>query len=239
MNTDVHTLSGAYALDALDEAEAEDFRLHLADCPACEQEVRELQRVAARMGAAETVQAPAYLRARVLAAVDRTPQLRPTVPSIDRASRQRSRRPRLLMMAAAAAVLVAAGGAIGVRAVLESQQEELDAAAAQVFEAPDARTFTAPTSNGGELVVAVSPSRQEVALDTRQLPELEGDQVYQVWAVRGEAVLGSAAVLEDLDDGAAMAAPVAGTQMAITVEPAGGSKKPSGDPIITVDPAAV
>lgn len=237
MNTDVHTLSGAYALDALDAGEAEEFRSHLADCPACDQEVREFQRVAARLGAVETVAAPAYLRARVLAAVDRTPQLPPTIPSIVERSPQRRWRPRLMMLAAAA-VLVA-GGAVGVGVALDSRQAELDAAAAQVFEAPDARTLTAPTSNGGELVVAVSPSRQQVALDTRRLPALEDGQVYQVWAVQGDVVLSSAAVLDDLDEGAAMAAPDDGTQMAITVEPAGGSEKPSGDPIVTVDPAAV
>ena len=43
MSTDLHTLSGAYALDALSAEEAEEFRTHLDGCQACREEVRELQ----------------------------------------------------------------------------------------------------------------------------------------------------------------------------------------------------
>ena len=43
MTTDVHTLSGAYALDALSDQEAADFREHLRGCQACRDEVRELR----------------------------------------------------------------------------------------------------------------------------------------------------------------------------------------------------
>src|ERR671929_154341 len=53
--TDVHTLSGAYALDALDPEEASEFRAHLEGCAACRQEVRELRDAAASMGAAAAV----------------------------------------------------------------------------------------------------------------------------------------------------------------------------------------
>jgi len=77
MTIDLHTLSGAYVLDALSPDEAEEFRLHLEQCQACRDEVRELQQAAATMGAREALTPPAELRARVLAAADRQPQLPP------------------------------------------------------------------------------------------------------------------------------------------------------------------
>ncbi len=70
MSTDLHTLSGAYAVDALSDEEARRFDTHLEDCQACRDEVRELQEAAARMGASEAVAPPPALRARVLAAAD-------------------------------------------------------------------------------------------------------------------------------------------------------------------------
>ncbi|NUR09976.1 MAG: zf-HC2 domain-containing protein, partial [Nocardioidaceae bacterium] len=68
MTIDLHTLSGAYVLDALSAEEAEEFRLHLEGCAACRDEVRELRQAAAEMGASEALAPPAALRARVLAA---------------------------------------------------------------------------------------------------------------------------------------------------------------------------
>ncbi len=42
--TDVHALSGAYAVDALDDLERAHFERHLADCADCQAEVASLQR---------------------------------------------------------------------------------------------------------------------------------------------------------------------------------------------------
>jgi anti-sigma-K factor RskA len=77
MSTDLHTLSGAYAIDALSAEEAQAFDTHLEECQACRDEVRELQQAAALMGASEARAAPPALKARVLAAADQLPQLPP------------------------------------------------------------------------------------------------------------------------------------------------------------------
>ena len=58
MSTDLHTLSGAYAVHALSEEEARLFDAHLEGCQACRDEVRELQDAAARMGASEAATGP-------------------------------------------------------------------------------------------------------------------------------------------------------------------------------------
>ena len=49
----------------------------------------------------------------------------------------------------------------------------------------------------------------------------------------------NAAVLDTGTTGAAMGLPGADTEIAVTVEPRGGSKLPTTQPIATVDPASV
>ena len=44
---DIHALSGAYAVDALDDIERAQFERHLAECPACTSEVASLREAAA------------------------------------------------------------------------------------------------------------------------------------------------------------------------------------------------
>jgi anti-sigma-K factor RskA len=234
MSTELHTLSGAYAIDALSAEEAAAFRKHLDACPACCQEVRELRSAAARMGASESVAPPEHLKARVLEAADRTPQLPPRVSPIA-AVRSRRWTPRLLV--AAAALVLVAGGAIGIAQIQGDDARQPAAGVVQVFEAPDARQVEVETSHG-PLKVATSGSEGEMAVDTSSLVELDDQHVYQVWTVvEGEPL--PVTVLEEPGSGAHMPMPDPGTQVAITVEPAGGSEKPTTDPIAQLDPSEV
>lgn len=243
MSTELHTLSGAYAINALSAEEAADFERHLEQCPACRDEVRELQDAAARMGASEAIVAPAALRTRVLAAADRAPQLPPKVVQL----RRRGARGWLpKVVGAAAAVLLAVTGTV---AVLNSQDPDpsppvagprVDSGTSEVaavFEAPDAHTAAMRTMNGGRLVVATSAEFGQMAVRTSGLPRVEG-RAYQMWAIRnGRAT--SVGVVEDLRAGKVMPMPPAGTTVALTIEPAGGSKQPTQEPIITMDPESV
>ena len=232
MSTDLHTLSGAYAIDALSAEEAAQFEQHLEQCQACRDEVRELQAAAATMGASEAVAPPSALRARVLAAADRQPQLPPQVTPIERV-RSRGWLPRVASLAAAVVLVV------GVVLVVKNMQDSPAPPAAapsvsQVFDAPDARTRNEVTSNGGRLKVATSAEFGQMAVSTRGLPKLE-HRTYQMWALRnGHAT--SVGLLDDPEVGKVMPLPAAGTEVAITIEPTGGSKTPSLPPIITVDP---
>ncbi|WP_148570729.1 anti-sigma factor [Nocardioides caldifontis] len=236
MTADVHTLSGAYALDALSPEEAAEFRSHLEGCAACRDEVRELRRAAALMGAAEAEPPPPELKARVLAAADRTPQQPPRLDLRPRERGAQPRRWRTWVAAAAAAVVVAGGAAVTVDALRDD--EPVPTAVEQVFEAEDARTATVETANGGRLTVGVSPSRNEMAVDTSGLPDPGEGRVYQIWAVHGTEMV-SAAVLDDVEAGAAMGMPEEDTEVALTVEPAGGSEQPTSAPIVQVDPRDV
>jgi anti-sigma-K factor RskA len=235
MSTDLHTLSGAYAIDALSEEEAREFDRHLQECPACREEVRELRAAAAKMGAAEAVTAPPALKARVLAAADQLPQLPPRVSPLQSV---RKRRWSARLVAAAAVVVLALGGGV---AVLESQRGENQGGVAptvtQVFQAGDAHTKTVQTDHGS-VTVATSPSMGRMAVRTDGLRALSGKHVYQLWAIHGGTPT-SAGVVKDLKAGAAMAMPSRGTTVAITVEPEGGSEQPTTAPFVTVDPRSV
>ncbi|RYU13158.1 anti-sigma factor [Nocardioides iriomotensis] len=237
MSTELHTLSGAFALDALSHEEAREFRTHLEGCAVCRQEVRELRDAAARMGQVEALAPPPELKVRVLATADRTPQKPPKVTPLSGTTPARRRwAPRLA--AAAAALVVLAGGAIGVGSLLGGDDESgLQAAVVQVFQAGDAHVAEVETSHG-PLRVATSAGKAEMAVDTSDLRSLDSAHVYQLWSIENGSPV-SVGILDDPSTGAAMAMPAAGTEVAITVEPAGGSEQPTTDPIAQLDPASV
>jgi anti-sigma-K factor RskA len=69
MSADIHSLVGAYAVDAVDDHERAAFEQHLAECPECRAEVSELRETAARLSLATQVAPPASLRDSVLAGI--------------------------------------------------------------------------------------------------------------------------------------------------------------------------
>jgi anti-sigma-K factor RskA len=83
MRQDIHTLTGAYAVDALSDDERAVFEEHLVACDACRQEVAELQATAARLGGSLHEPPPPELKGRVLAAIDRTRQEPPGFAEVE------------------------------------------------------------------------------------------------------------------------------------------------------------
>lgn len=131
---DLHTLTGAYAVDALPEDELALFEAHLAACAACEQEVEELQATAARLGAISVAGPSAGLRGRVLAEIDGVRQERPDpaadtpveAPADELAARRVvPRRVATGLGIAAALLVVAVGGLAVVVASLQAQVADL------------------------------------------------------------------------------------------------------------------
>ncbi len=77
MSPDLHNLSGAYAVDALDDTERTSFEQHLAVCADCREEVAELSSAAHSLGSlTEATPSPA-LRESVLAGITRVRPLPP------------------------------------------------------------------------------------------------------------------------------------------------------------------
>src|SRR5579859_1681661 len=94
LRQDLHTLTGAYALDAMDSAsETARFSRHLTRCQSCASEVRGFREVATAMAFAATTEPPAEMRERVMAAVARTRQLPPEINTHARPRRTRGTAP--------------------------------------------------------------------------------------------------------------------------------------------------
>ncbi|KRE54651.1 anti-sigma factor domain-containing protein [Phycicoccus sp. Soil748] len=69
MSADVHSLVGAYAVDAIDEQERAAFERHLAECPECRAEVASLVEAGAHLSLVSEAVPPPGMRAAVLARI--------------------------------------------------------------------------------------------------------------------------------------------------------------------------
>jgi anti-sigma factor RsiW len=192
----VHTLVGAYALDALDADDRSLVEQHLDACDACAEEVVETAGVAAELAADAAVPPPASLRSAVLAQVAVTrqdpPVARHAPPAVRRGAptgsgeappRSSGRRPWWWTrpLTVAAALLLAAG--VGLGTVVVRQQSQLDTAQRQ-SEALDALASAAldspassPVTGGGRFaVVGVVGARGDAPaaalVVARDLPDL-------------------------------------------------------------------
>jgi hypothetical protein len=234
---DWHVLTGSYALDALPDPERVEFERHLQHCPSCEAEVRGLRATAARLAMAQALQPPPGMEQRVLAAAYRTRQLPPLPSDRLRAARDHRRAqvarrfaPRRIA-AFAAAASVAAAVALGITQVstqhrLESTQAS-DAAISRVVTAPDARIETARTSAGGSVTVVASAALREAVVTGTGTPP--ASRVYQVWVMSASGAR-SAGLMAGPSTVLASAV-VPGDRIGITVEPAGGTSKPTTTPV--------
>jgi anti-sigma-K factor RskA len=239
LNNDVHTLTGAYVLDALSELERRAFEDHMAGCPACTQEVAELRETAARLGLAASTVPPPDLWNRVRTATTQIRQLTPiaTEPVLIRAKRWPL---RVAILAAAASLLGAA--AIGVGWITSNQDLHGQLAQSQsevqriqdVLSAPDAHVSSGDVGDGNVTAVA-SKSRDEMVVLVRGLPKLPDGRVYQAWFLKGGQPI-SAGVLAASTG--SMVSPLSAAQgaetLAFTLEPTGGSAKPSGTPLASM-----
>lgn len=232
MTADIHTLAGAYALDALTDDEQRLFDRHLAMCASCVQEVAEFRRTAALLGAAESVPPPQSMRDAVLAAVEVTPQARPDVRG---AAGLRARIEPLLVPVAAGlalALLVLSGVVLQQRSRLDQvqvAQEAREEVLLAVLTAPDAMRLTM-AGDGRHGMVLWSPSVATGVLVARGLEPLPAGRAYQLWLMRdgvpapsavftasgGEAIVALGTIPDGFD------------AVAVTIEDEDGAGAPSG-----------
>ncbi|WP_414938166.1 anti-sigma factor domain-containing protein [Amycolatopsis sp. cmx-11-51] len=230
MTAELHTLTGAYAVDAVPEEEAAAFRRHLRGCPACGQEVRELRETAARLGAVLAAVPPPRLREETLTQVAQTRQWPPLVAAARRTQPAKKPPVRIALWGAAAA----AAGALVFGLVTTNAgpgtgpaQQPL-ASVNSVLTAPDASTVKGPER--GTTTVVTSRSQGKVVVLAGDLPPLAPGKAYQVWLI-GASGVHSAGLL--VSDGPHRTHPVLADlpggidRVGITAEPAGGSRTPS------------
>ncbi|HEX4702684.1 MAG TPA: anti-sigma factor [Pseudonocardiaceae bacterium] len=249
MNPELHTLTGAYSLDAIDNSERGDFERHLAACPECAQEVAELRRTASRLGAAISEDPPGRLKQRVLEEIKRVRQDSPgglRVVGSGGWARVGARRWVVGVTSVAAAVALALAGTFGVIALraqhqLAGAQGALAqasgryASVAQLLSEPDVRAVSSNGTNGGSATAIASRTLDKAILLTFHLPATPSNETYQAWAIGP----GGAHSLGLLSGGSAVPVVLNGlagtTKFGVTVEPAGGSKQRTTTPVILFD----
>lgn len=249
MTSPMHFDAGARALDALPAAESTAFDEHVQQCDVCSTEYAEFLATAAMLAAAVAETPPAGLRERVLRAAEVTPQLAPIaapdatdmpapVVGGDEAAAPaalgRHRRGRrwfgrpLTLVAAAVVALLIAGGAIAVWPRTSPTQ----AAARCVAHASDATVRHPTVGAGGSVTVA--RSCDAAVVDPATLPAPHAGRAYQLWLIAGSNARSPGMVAQLASKAGQIVVTgihPADTAIGISVEPVGGSKTPTTQPV--------
>ncbi len=246
MNDDIHTLSGAYAIDAVDDIERARFEQHLAVCPECRDEVQSLREAANELSHLAGSMPPARLREQVLrdiATVRPLPprvseQAAPSTPgrsSVRESPAAATARSRwsTQWVAAAAAVVLLGGGAAAVTRPWERPSQGQLTVAERVLTASDKQTTAQTFPDGASATLVRSKQVGRAILITHNMPAAPSGKVYQLWLQNDQGAMLPAGLMPPASDqtvvldGNAATAKGAG----ITVEPDGGSSAPTSDPI--------
>jgi len=245
MSPDLHHLSGAYAVDALDDDERTSFEQHLAVCAACRAEVAELSAAAGSLASLTEATPPPSLRASVLFDIA---QVRPLPPLTEDAGAPddsapdaggtvlpiRHRRRTAWFAAAAAAAVIAIGGLAWSP---WSDDAGSQSPMAQVTAADDAMTVRT-TKDGATAEVAYSKQLGKAAISVTGMEPAPDGMTYQLWYV-GPAGTATPAGLLGVDGEGSGQALLTGQatptdKVAMTMEPAGGSAQPTTDPLVVL-----
>ena len=204
--------AAAYVLGALEPAEAEAFRRHLADCPACQKEVAELEQVTGSLADEPArYEVPRELRRRVLHEVRATPKAQATRPA-------RSWSPRVAWGTVAAVAAVVVIAIVLVVALSPGGS--------------GTRTIQAST---GSAELQIAGGRADLIV--HRLPQLPAGRIYEMWVQRGNATPTPTGTLFAVTSSgtAAVGVPsgVSGVSaVMVTQEPAGGTSAPTTAPVI-------
>ena len=261
MSDDIHALSGAYAVDALDDVERTRFERHLAGCSACQAEVESLVAAATELSVLTEATPPASLRAKVLTDIANVRPLPPlpapvtddtvtapppsTAPAatsddatsgsgVDRlADRRRTRglSRSWRVLVAAATVAVLAIGGFTVWRQVNTDPSK--AIADQVLAAGDATQRAKRFPDGSTATVWRSESLHKAVIVTSGMADAPNGKVYQLWLQDPTGHMASAGVMPPGADQVVVLDGDASkaTGAGITLEPPGGSGQPTSDPI--------
>jgi anti-sigma-K factor RskA len=259
MSADIHGLSGAYAVDAVDADERAAFEEHLAQCPECQAEVASLREAAAGLSPLTETPPPPGLRDAVLSGISAVRPLPPTAPEaaapeaagastpepaapaepapdatvVPLAKRLRHR--TAWLVAAAAAVVLVLGGIVW--NTTRPQPAPPLSATEQVLRASDAQRYE-KTIDGARATVVRSPSLHRAVIVADNMPPAPAGKDYQLWfSIPGKGMV--SAGLMPHSSQATLTVPLEGdasaaTGVGITVEPAGGSPAPTSAPIALI-----
>jgi anti-sigma-K factor RskA len=250
VNQSLHGLSGAYVVDALDDAERVAFEKHLPGCPDCQQEVASLREATTMMADDAALAPPPALRNAVLSGIKTIRPLPPETDDEPRDSRQRPaasmakvlpmrpRRRRIAaVLTAAAAVLVVGAGAVFQPWQDDNPPASALSAADQVLAASDAKHVSINFKDGSSATVVHSRSEGRAVLLTQDMALPPAGKAYEVWWQDATGTMIPAGMMKPQPDNKMLleGEPSKAAGVGITVEPEGGSKAPSSEPIALFD----
>ncbi len=221
---ELHDLTAAYALDALDQVERNSYEEHLEACARCRGELNRLSDGATHLAESASQTPPAHLKDQIMDRIEESPQKDVLRLGL---ARPRSRGWQLAFAAAAMLAVVFAG-------LLVASNTRLDRAetVAAIYEAGDSVSLSLESEAGPAEFTYSRELGLGVFLD-RGLAEPPGNRVYELWLV-GESGPVPAGIFKPGDD--VLVSDLApGLVLAMTEEPAGGSDQPTGDILFTAE----
>jgi hypothetical protein len=224
---DIHSLAGAFALDALDAPERVAFTGHVAQCEVCRHEVAELRETAARLADDTWATPPVRMREQVMARIRVTRQEAPGAPRTraPRARRQPWRHRTGILVAASFLIVVGLAGYAGVQAV-QGQRERARIEA--VLAAPDAALHTVAMQGGGHVTVVTSPARDAAVVLMAQAPPPGAERAYQLWLISGDTPRSAGVLAAGQTEATRYLTGLSGVDsLGVTNEPASGSAAPT------------
>jgi anti-sigma-K factor RskA len=244
--TSLHTLVGAYVLDAVPDRDRTAFERHLLTCEQCRDDVRGLREAGALLGAAVAVQPRPELREPTLQAASMTRQLPPVTGEPTRRTWRRRLPSAGIARSWLAGVAVTTAAVLAVTAVVLglhiaamqqrlTAQDRRDSAISAILGAHDAVVLTAAVTTGGTATVVMSHHARELVFTGNRLATLPGSRGYEVWLAGPSGVTG-VGMLPPGRSG--MFGPMVvgrlavGDVLEVTVEPVGGSPHPTSVPIV-------
>jgi anti-sigma factor RsiW len=257
---DVDDLLGVYALDALEPDEAAAVAAHVATCPRCRAELdahREMaaalgntvvalppdlwDRIAERMGGRPDDRLNEHLQNRTGDAPRLVPLAHPTVRPAPADAPIRAGRRRWAAVAVGIAAMVALVAFLTV-SVVQANHQLGSAQQALTDQSTNAEVQAALTTPGHQLVPLRSPAGQQVAevvivpdgrgyFVSSAMPALPADETYQLWAMFGTRAVSLGLMGDRPAQVVFTVASGSPTQLAVTVEPAGGVARPDRLPI--------
>jgi anti-sigma factor RsiW len=212
--------AGAYVLRALDPAEAQEFRVHLASCAVCRDEVAALRSAADALAlAAPQVAVPRALKRRVMAAAR---------ASGEPADRRRSKRRAAARMPSRRLALAGAGSLTILAGIIAAVLIGGGSKAARTLRA----SVAVPSASA-----TVRLAADHAELDLRRMPPAPAGHIYEVWLQRGHGPPLATSVLFNVTSSGAAVVGLPGDlggvrAILVTAERLGGSLRPTRAPVI-------
>ena len=231
-----HDLLGAYLLDAVDERERLIFEEHLLGCPDCERELAELAPAVEEIAAGLTVPPPAPVRDAVLEHVRadgaaRAAESPAPTPADELAARREDRSTRRLLLLAGAAAAVAVVMAL----MFGPFRGDPGVTAASIAAADDAQRYEVRVGDATATVI-LSRTLDRAAVETTDMTPPPDGRDYQVWLSHADGTMTDAGLMPHEEDATLVLSDAVGDAVGvgITMEPAGGSPEPTGEPVVLI-----